>query len=604
MTLLKHLSRALTVIATVFAFAAPAHAGYGDAGTYSVIQESYGSWTGGANTTTDIRAYFNTPNDYVVNTLGITMDKAPLRATVYRPNATGAFPIVFILHGNHAVEEPSFRGYAYLQQHLASHGYIAVSVDEDFLNMADGEVDARAIVLLRHMQLWRKWSSTYGNAYYNKVDMNKIALIGHSRGGEAVAVAKILNTTHSGPYTTSPDYYKFNIGAVFSIAPTDKYILMETDPKTNKVYFANASYPTDPTKANPVVLDDVAYGTIQGTYDEDVVFFYGQNQYERAQRATLATPTGIKAAYLVNGANHRHFNSIWAAPCNAGYQSEACADGGIHPRPLSGLIPPAQSQQVAKVYITAFLQNALRAVNTANVLSNRTPDNSLPAGVVVAARYQDKGRVVINHYQEDATTSTGSRSGVTNAGVSLAEMQEQYLFSSEIWFMNVPQAYHDAPHAYLATNALKLAWQTASAEYKMNFATTTTVGSLVGTYPVLSFDAGQMYEFTQDKNPKGQDQNFTVHLLVNYNGVTYTSNVLPVSNYTALKYPQRVYKLMGEDSVGNDLSISMMRTVRIPLADFVAGKPTLQLNQIKGIVFKFGQKPTGRILIDNVQVSK
>ncbi|QAU32995.1 hypothetical protein [Janthinobacterium sp. 17J80-10] len=602
--LITNAARTASLLLALLGASPMAHAGYGDPGTYSVIQESYGSWTGGANTTTDIRSYFDSPASHVTDVLGITMDKAPLRATVFRPSATGKFPIVFILHGNHAPEEASFQGYAYLQQHLASQGYIAVAIDEDFLNGAVGEMDARAIVLLRHMQLWRKWSTTFGNQYYNKVDMTKIALVGHSRGGEAIAVAKVLNTTHSSSLTTSPDYYKFNIAALFSIAPTDKYILMEIDPKTQKPYFANAANPDDPSQSTPIVLDDAAYATLQGSRDEDVGFFYGQNQYERAQRATLATPTHIKAAYMVNGANHKHFNSVWAAPCVAGYTSEACADGYFHVRPLAGLIRPDQSQQALKVYLTAYLENVLRTVDTTNVLTNRTPDASLPAGVTIVPRYQSKGRVLLNHYQEDTSASTGSRSGVTNAGSNLFEMQEMYLFPNEVWFFGIPMAYQDYPHSYLATNALRLAWQNSTAEYRLNFATTTTVGSLVSSNPVLSFDAGQMYEFTQDKNPKGVDQDFTVHLLVNYLGTTYTSNTLAVSNYARLPYPDRAYQVAGEDNLGSDFSHSMLRTVRIPLADFVAGKPTLALSQIKGIVFKFNQKPTGRVLLDNIQVTK
>ncbi|TCS33748.1 chlorophyllase-like protein [Paucimonas lemoignei] len=605
MSILKNLAaRAAFMLAALAGFTQPAHAGYGDPGTYAVIQESYGSWTGGANTTTDITSYFNSPAYHVSEVLGITMDKAPLRATVYRPNATGKFPIVFILHGNHAPEEPSFQGHAYLQQHLASHGYIAVAVDEDFLNGAFGEIDARAIVLLRHMQLWRKWSTTFGNQYYNKVDMTKIALVGHSRGGEAISVAKVLNNLHSSSLTTAPDYYKFNIAALFSIAPTDKYILTDTDPKTQLPYFANPANPNDPAQSTPIVLDDVGYATLYGSHDEDVGFFYGQNQFERAQRATLGTPTHIKAAYMVDGANHKHFNSIWAAPCVAGYQSEACADAAFHVRPLSGLIRPDQSQQTLKVYLTAYLKNVLGATNTTDVLTNKTPDNSLPAGVTITPRYQDKGRVVLNHYEEDANTATGSRSGVTNAGSSLFEMEEMYTFPNEIWFFGSPMAYQNYPHTYLATNALRLAWQSNAAEYRLNFATTATVGSLVSTYPVLSFDVGQMYEFVQDKNPKGMDQDFTVQLLINYLGVTYASNALPVSNYARLTYPDRAYQMGGEDNIGSDFTHTMLRTVRIPMADFVAGRPLLALNQIKGIVFKFDRKPSGRVLIDNIQVSK
>ena len=48
----------------------------------------------------------------------------------------GPFPLVLMVHGNHLDRDFSDPGYAYLGRHFASHGIIAVSVDENFLNGA------------------------------------------------------------------------------------------------------------------------------------------------------------------------------------------------------------------------------------------------------------------------------------------------------------------------------------------------------------------------------------------------------------------------------------------------------------------------------------
>ena len=58
----------------------------------------------------------------------------PLNGRVWYPDGDGPFPLVLIVHGNHSMRDYSDPGYAYLGEHLASHGYIFVSVDENFIN--------------------------------------------------------------------------------------------------------------------------------------------------------------------------------------------------------------------------------------------------------------------------------------------------------------------------------------------------------------------------------------------------------------------------------------------------------------------------------------
>ena len=72
------------------------------------------------------------------------------------PEGDGPFPLVLIVHGNHLMEQFSDEGYAYLGEMLASRGFIAVSVDENFLNYSfwgnipDNDMKVRAWILLKH----------------------------------------------------------------------------------------------------------------------------------------------------------------------------------------------------------------------------------------------------------------------------------------------------------------------------------------------------------------------------------------------------------------------------------------------------------------------
>jgi hypothetical protein len=157
----------------------------------------------------------------------------PLNGRVWYPEGEGPFPLVLIAHGNHAMEDFSDPGYAYLGELLASRGFILVSLDENFLNLspfADAliisslkeENDLRGWLLLEHLRVWRDWNATPDNPFYQKVDLDNVALMGHSRGGEAVAVAAAFNNLPYYPDNATVRFdYGFNIRSVVAIAPID-----------------------------------------------------------------------------------------------------------------------------------------------------------------------------------------------------------------------------------------------------------------------------------------------------------------------------------------------------------------------------------------------
>ena len=95
------------------------------------------------------------------------------------------FPLVLIVHGNHGMEDYSDDGYAYLGDLLASRGYIAVSVDQNYINgswsgdFRGREMAARAWLLLEHLSLWRDWQNDPSHPLGSRVDLERIALIGH-----------------------------------------------------------------------------------------------------------------------------------------------------------------------------------------------------------------------------------------------------------------------------------------------------------------------------------------------------------------------------------------------------------------------------------------
>lgn len=267
---------------------------------------------------------------------GFNAKQLPLSGIVWYPEGDGPFPLVMIVHGNHEMSASSENGYDYLGALWASRGFIAVSVDENFLNgswidlfSSLNETPARGWLLLEHLALWRKWNGQENHPFYHKVDLEHIALIGHSRGGEAIATAAALNRLKYFPDNGNIQFdYNFNISALAAIAPVD------------------AQYTPGGIK---IELNDIDYFVMQGSHDADVRAFQGAAQYSRI--AFSGADYHYKSALYILGANHGQFNTLWG--------NNDTGQPTINLIDVSQLISETDQQEIAKVYLTAFLEASL-----------------------------------------------------------------------------------------------------------------------------------------------------------------------------------------------------------------------------------------------------
>src|SRR5262249_53312086 len=109
-----------------------------------------------------------------------------------------------------------------LLDNLASHGIIAVSIDAyDLTGPVPSWINERADLILKHLEMWSHLNNSadfpsypdpFGGLFNGHVDMTKISISGHSRGGEASVVAYTRNAMLATP---------FSINSVSSIAPVD-----------------------------------------------------------------------------------------------------------------------------------------------------------------------------------------------------------------------------------------------------------------------------------------------------------------------------------------------------------------------------------------------
>ena len=319
---------------------------------------------------------------------GFDYSALPLNGRVWMPDGEGPFPILLMVHGNHMMEDYSDGGYAYLGEQLASRGFIAVSLDENFLNYSawsgipDNDFKVRAWMILKHLEQIGTFSKEPNNPFYQKVDYMQTALLGHSRGGQAVAMAADAGRW----FKTDPAFAitkEFHITSVIALAPTDKAI--------------------DGQQAR---LTDINYLTLQGARDGDVHDFYGDRQYIRSSYSRGST--AFKSSLYIADANHSQFNTDW------GLYDQSFPAGLFLNR--SHIMDGTEQRQIAKIYVSAFLESTLHGDKDYIGLFRdyRTGLSWLPQ-TAYYNRFQGGGFRPIANFDEDRNKNTAGRSGTAEA---------------------------------------------------------------------------------------------------------------------------------------------------------------------------------------------
>ena len=263
---------------------------------------------------------------------GFDEKELPLNGRVWFPDGEGPFPLVLITHGNHKMEDFSDAGYGYLGELLASRGFITISLDQNFLNFSNWsgipkkDMELRAWLILHHLLQVEEFSKTPSTPFYQKVDFERVALIGHSRGGLASTMAvDYKNWFDQDPSIEGVD--KLRIQSVVALAPTDKAV----DKKLPYLWETN-------------------YLVIHGAQDADVNSFRGERQYERTRFRSGSKK--FKASLYLAQANHSYFNTEWG-------KWDISIPGGLFLN-RRDTMDANQQREITKVYVSAFLETTLK----------------------------------------------------------------------------------------------------------------------------------------------------------------------------------------------------------------------------------------------------
>lgn len=327
---------------------------------------------------------------------GFDLKQAPINGRVWYPDGPGPFALVLIVHGNHNFREYSDPGYGYLGELLASRGFIMASVDENFINGGiSGENDARAWLLLKHLEAWKRFNETEGGPFHRRVDMTNIAVMGHSRGGEAAATAAAFNRLKYYPDDFMQEFaFNFAIKSVVAIAPVDGQ------------YKPTGQF---------TPLENVNYLLMHGSHDGDVSTAVGLRQYHRL-RFTDGQPW-FKSVFFMYRANHGQWNTVWGNKDN-GPRSGRALD-------LRALIDPEAQRQFARVVIAGFLEATLHGQREYLPMfrDHRTAGAWLPKTMYTTS-FQESGYRALAEFDGDVDLTTGSARGVTLQGEHLSTWHE------------------------------------------------------------------------------------------------------------------------------------------------------------------------------------
>jgi hypothetical protein len=469
----------------------------------------------------------------------------------------GKLPLVVLGHGN----THYFTWYDHIGTHLASHGYVVVSHEN---NITPGPV-AAAGTTLGHTDAFIDQAAAgaiASGALAGHIDAHRIVWIGHSRGGEGVAIA--YDQLFDGTAMPAPVHYnRHDVRLISSMLPTDTYGTDIANPHDANYHLWTASGDWD----------------VLGSADCN-----GCQTFHLAERAT-----GYKQSTIVQGTGHGWFHN---GPGDAEFLG-SCAIGR------------AQTHQVQLGYLLPLIQHYVEDNVPALDFLTRQYERFRPMGVssvdpcvVVTNEYRNGaavGNFVIDDYQaEDANNLSSSGGSVTFNVENLTEGRLDDGNTNFTWAASDPfnGATQDGPND--TGRGVVFDWTGTNRFYQWQVV---AGGNDFSRFKYLSFRGAQGTNHPNTLFELG-DLTFTVTLLDGSGGASHIN----IGAYGGgLEEPFERSQPSGDFGWHNE-----METVRLRTTDFANNGSGIDLGNIVAVRLDVGPSfgsSSGRIVIDDLMLT-
>lgn len=502
----------------------------------------------------------------------------------------GPFPVLLFLHGRHSTcysggstniawpctgafaPIPSYQGYDYLAEQMASHGYIVISVSANSISSTDNSTPdygmrGRGELLQHHLDLWNDWNTVggdpFGSLFVGKLDLDRIGTMGHSRGGEGVIEHALYNRELGSPY---------GIKAVLTLAPVDF-----NRPVLNGIPIMNIA---------PYCDGDVS--DLQG------VHFYDDSRYNEED------DTMPKHNLVMLGGNHNFYNTVWTPgmfPAGTaddwgyvdGSQSdEQCGTSA----PGNGRMNPLKQRNSLLAYGSAFFRVYVGGETEFDPILKVEdivpPTSSTLDGDEIFMSYHPpvNRRIDVNRTDvEEAETTNTTGELVTQNGLVIYDIcgddfGEQYCIGAGAGASQEPHN-KNGGISMLGLSQLAVEWNSPDDWYRNSIP---SYMKDFTQFKSLQFRASVNF----DESPLDVALNFKVQLI---------DNTGAIGSLEVVDYSAALYFPPGE--FGTTLPRTMHNTISLPVEDFTG----VDLTNIVAIRFLYDESASGAILISDLSMT-
>ncbi|HHZ87729.1 MAG TPA: hypothetical protein EYM99_09625 [Alphaproteobacteria bacterium] len=498
---------------------------------------------------------------------------------------------------------PNFEGYNYLMELLASRGIFSISISAHEMGgllttSKDWNNEVRGSLILAYLDILRDWnndgSDPFGGIFFGRLDLSRIGLSGHSRGGQAIITAQLLNQELPNPHS---------IVAINPIAAN---------------YFTNSSAVDD--TFDETAASGVAFFSIHGSRDGDVSWNYPSKFYEEANQET----NHPKSHAFVYGANHAFFNTIWTeGPTNPWAGNSDDGDFNFEPEPSETLrLTPDEQRLSAINTIIPFFQWQLQEIDGyRSVLTGKHRFRDAPNDFIFWT-FQDGDPLTLDDFEQLPIDISSNTIGGTNNANGFSNVEECEFETGGNGAADRVFSSCFAPLPWLHENIYECGgWvdQQVGAGLSLTSNGSGVYSTSIPTeyrdvsgFAVLSIRAARR---TLQYPPPPYSERIPTNLRINIeDGQGNTAlRDLRSDQYGVIPYPdtRRLnshYENFNLDMYGNlcgslqaYVNRSQLSTIRIPLEDFTSGNSNVDLTNIVRITIR--PEGTENIAIDDIEFS-